>query len=267
VDAESLFRDGKLQEAITAQLNVVKKSPTDIEARFFLAELLAFRGDWERVDRQLETIINQSSKPPIVPLLFRQLVRAEIIREQVFAEGRAPEVVVELDEFSKLQLEIATAVRLGHTDDFKSLVDQSEICRPIYTGSCNSKPFSLIQDVDDRLRGIAEVLTATGKYFWIPWHSFRSLEFTPPEGPMDLIWRKAVVEVDGGPDGEVFIPSRYPSPNAWTVDQCLARSTDWIERDDAWATGVGQRLLLIEDEGVPVMELSNITLNVNTIAN
>ncbi len=53
------------------------------------------------MDRQLDTIIQQSKDAAVFPLLFRQLVRAEIIRQQVFEEGRVPELVVPFDKEGK----------------------------------------------------------------------------------------------------------------------------------------------------------------------
>ena len=74
MNAEDLFKAGKLMEAVESQLAVVKKNPTDTKARFFLAELSAFQGDWDRADRQLDAVVQQSEGTPLLTLLFRQLV-------------------------------------------------------------------------------------------------------------------------------------------------------------------------------------------------
>jgi type VI secretion system protein ImpE len=118
----------------------------------------------------------------------------------------------------------------------------------------------VIQDLDDRFRGVAELLTASGKYFWVPWKSIRSLDFAKPERPMDLVWRKATIEVEGGPDGEVFMPVRYPNPAAWGDEEKLGRGTQWLDSDLGSVTGVGQRMIFIEDDGIPIMELGRLTM-------
>ena len=260
MQAETLFKEGRLADAVDSQLSFVKKNPSDSNARFFLAELSAFQGDWERVDRQLDAISLQNSNAAMLPLLFRQLVRAEIIREQVFLEGRAPELVVALAHDCELQLEACTAFRLGQFDDCKALLERADAERHSIRGTCDGKTFETLLDVDDRLRGVAEILTASGKYFWIPWNSIESIEFEKPERPIDLIWRKAAISVKGGPDGEVYLPVRYPKPTTWTDDQRLGRNTSWVEHASGLVTGVGQRTLLVEDEGIPILEIEAINM-------
>ncbi len=260
MNAEELFKAGKLVEAVEYQLTIVKKNPTDTKARFFLAELSAFQGDWDRADRQLDAIVQQSTGTPLLTLLFRQLVRAEIIREQVFNEGRVPELVIELDKETHLQLELNTAVRLNQSDKYVELLERFEGLRASLNGSCDGKTFSVIQDLDDRFRGVAEILTASGKYFWLPWQKIQSVEFAKPERPMDLVWRKATIAVDGGPDGEIFLPARYPNPSTWTDEQKLGRGTQWVEHAHGIVTGIGQRMILVEDDGVPIMEINRISI-------
>lgn len=260
MDAEELFKAGKLTDAVEYQLAIVKKNPTDTKARFFLAELSAFQGDWDRADRQLDAIVLQSTGTPLLTLLFRQLIRAEIIREQVFTAGRAPELVVELDRECQLQLEMNTALRLNQSEQYSQLRERSKDIQATLNGSCDDQPFTIIQDLDDRFRGVAEILTASGKYFWVPWQNIQSLEFAKPERPMDLVWRKATIAVDGGPDGEVYMPVRYPNPNAWTDEDKLGRGTQWQEHSEGIVTGMGQRMILIEEEGVPIMEIKRLSI-------
>ena len=261
MDAEELFKAGKLSDAVNFQLATVKKNPTDTNARFFLAELSAFEGDWDRADRQLDAIVQQSTGTPLLTLLFRQLIRAEIIREQVFNEGRAPELVVELDRESQLQLEMNTALRLSQSSQYAQLLESSKSMQATVNGLCDDdQAFTVIQDMDDRFRGVAEILTASGKYFWVPWQNIQSAEFAKPERPMDLVWRKATIAIDGGPDGEIYMPVRYPNPNAWTDEEKLGRSTQWQEHSEVIVTGIGQRMILIEEEGVPIMEINRLSI-------
>ena len=83
-----------------------------------------------------------------------------------------------------------------------------------------------------------EVLTSTGKYFWIPLERVELVEFRPPERPRDLLWRPVHMIVRGGPDGEVYLPVLYAGSAADADDQIrLGRTTEW--RGDA---GAGSRL-------------------------
>lgn len=257
---EILFRDGKLAAALSAQLEVVKAAPANTPQRIFLAELAAFQGDWDRADRQLEAAISQDSKAGLQPLLMRQLIRAEILREQVFRDGRPPELVVPLPEDGQLQLKICMHCRNGEWEDCNRLLEQSDQSRPKLDGVCDGKGIDTLIDLDDRLRGVAEILTGTGKYFWIPWSSIRTLEFSKPERPMDLIWRKAAISVEQGPEGEVYIPVRYPGVSEWSEEEKLGRITDWHEHPGGFVTGSGQRTLLVGDQSQGVLELGELAL-------
>lgn len=261
MSAQEHFQTGRLTEAVQAALTTVKKQPNDLNARFFLAELFCFQGDWERADRQLDTVVKQPANATMRAQLFRHLIRAEIAREQVLSEGRPPELVVPLPLAAQLQLELCAAIRLKQSDDYRNLCDRALAAQTLVRGNCNGTDFEGLQDLDERFSSTLEVMTASGKYYWVPWSSVRSLAFTPAERPMDLIWRKAQVDVDGGPRGEVYVPVRYPFPNSETWDdaQRLGRATDWAGDETTVTTGVGQRMLLVGEEAVAIMELKLLT--------
>jgi type VI secretion system protein ImpE len=255
--AEELFKEGRLQEAVDAQLNFVKKNPGDHNARFFLSELAAMQGDWERVDRQLDVIV-KAAQANMLALLVRQLVRAEILREQVIFEGRAPEVVVDLGDHGKLQVEACMEIRTEQFEAASAILEKIEATRTPINGSCNGKSIDVLIDMDDRLRGMAEVLTATGKYFWVPWDQIASIKFTKPERPMDLIWRKAEISIRNSIDGEVYMPARYPGAAKANREEQLSIATTWQELPSGINTGRGQRVLLTGDEAIEMMALEAI---------
>lgn len=263
MSAEDLYQSGKLAGALEAGLAQVKSNPLDRNARFFLSELMCFSGEWERADRQLDSVVQQADDSAMLALLLRQLIRGEVIREQVFTEGRPPELVVPLTDDAKLQLELVAALRLGQTDDAASLTSRGEEARTVSTGTADERSFTGIQDMDDRLRGVLEVITASGKYFWVPWKNVRSLEFSAPERPMDLIWRKTLIDVIDGPEGEVYVPVRYPVPTGagWDDALKLGRATDWSGDESTAVTGLGQRMLLLGEDAVSIMELKNLQID------
>ncbi|MEI9984112.1 MAG: tetratricopeptide repeat protein [Aliidongia sp.] len=90
-EAGTLFRDGKLAQAIAAASAVVKQTPTDTGARLLLAELLLFDGKLERADTMLDTASTIDPAAALVLAEFRQLLRAEKARQQVMTENRVPE--------------------------------------------------------------------------------------------------------------------------------------------------------------------------------
>ena len=265
--SEELFKAGQLTEAINEQLSVVKRNATDLDARFFLAELLCFQGDWERADKQLDVIVQHPQNLTLRAQLLRQLIRAETWREQVITEGRPPEVVVVLPPPVQEQLKLCLAMRSKQTGDYAAIIEAMDQSSVPTLGECNDKAFTNIEDLDDRFRGALEVMTANGKYFWIPWQAINKVQFTPAERPMDLIWRRALIDVEGGPKGESFVPVRYPLPKGegWTDAHRLSRATDW--QGEVAVTGIGQRMFAVDQEYLSVMEVKTLTVERTISAN
>jgi type VI secretion system protein ImpE len=107
---------------------------------------------------------------------------------------------------------------------------------------------------------VFEVLTSTGKFYWVPVNRVRSIEFRKPERLRDLIWRRALMSVASGPDGEVFLPATY-CPNGSDIDEraLLGRVTEWRGGDGAPIRGVGQVRFLVGEESVPIMQMETVT--------
>jgi type VI secretion system protein ImpE len=77
---------------------------------------------------------------------------------------------------------------------------------------------------------------------------------------LDLIWRKASVEIDGGPNGDVYMPVRYVITEQWDDLAKLGRSTQWSDGTPEMPRGVGQRLLVAGDQDKSILEISRIEI-------
>ncbi|MFI5025099.1 MAG: type VI secretion system accessory protein TagJ, partial [Alphaproteobacteria bacterium] len=124
---------------------------------------------------------------------------------------------------------------------------------------CNGKPFEDMRDIDDLTSSFFEVLTSTGKYYWIPMARVELVEFFAPERPRDLLWRRAHMVVSGGPDGEVFLPAIYSAAGEPLADSFrLGRATEWLGGEAAPVRGIGQRSFLIGEDSVPIMDIKTL---------
>src|SRR3990170_3973132 len=103
--ATDAYKSGKLADAVAAAIEQVKANPADRGKRMFLAELCCFAGDLERADRQLDVLFAPDAPDLMVVTLFRQLIRGETARREVFAQGRVPEFVAQPSDAIKLHLE------------------------------------------------------------------------------------------------------------------------------------------------------------------
>ena len=94
-DPRELFDQGKLSDAIAASLGEVKKNPSDIRCRSFLCTLLCFAGDFDRADRHLTIIAQQKPTAESAIGVWRGILRAELARQQFYADGRVPDFLGE----------------------------------------------------------------------------------------------------------------------------------------------------------------------------
>src|SRR5271170_5210667 len=207
--AATLFRAGKLDDAIAAAQVVVRKAPTDLNARVLLAELLVFSGNLERADVVLDAASAIDPSTALVVAEFRQLIRADMARRQLFRDGRVPEFLSDPTDTQRLQLAALVALRAGDLAEAAKQAEAAEAVRPRTPGHHGDAAFDDWRDADDLLAGSFEVLTTTGKYFWIPTERVVTLEFHAPKRPRDLLWRRVSMSVDQGPDGEVYLPVVY----------------------------------------------------------
>lgn len=257
--AHEAFQAGRLDEAIALATEAVRNKPTDTDARSFLATLFCFVGDWERADKQLDTVMIQNTELVLGVSLVRQLVRAAQARDEFFSSGRLPEFISDPPEHAEISLRASIELREGKLADAARLLARAEKVRPDVRGTHNGKKFVGIRDLDDQLSGVCEVLTSTGKYYHTPFERIRLIEFKHPETPLDLLWRQAHIVVENGPHGDVYIPAIYHDRGASCDSQLrLGRATDWIGEHPAPILGVGQRMLLVGDEDLPIMSLGKI---------
>lgn len=226
--AHALFEAGKLDEAIAALGAELRSDPTDIRRRTFLFELLCFTGDFDRAEKHLEVVARGSKEADMGAWLYRSALHADRVRQGMFSDG----VPVREEE------------------------------RAI-SGTANGTPFQSIEDADPRVGARLEMFAA-GQYTWIPFDQIAAVRTQPPKQLRDLLWIPAKVVTaptySGNELGEVLLP--VLSPLSWksTDDEVrLGRVTDWEDGPDG-PVPVGQKLLLIDGEPLPILELRELEI-------
>ncbi|MCW3473895.1 type VI secretion system accessory protein TagJ [Limobrevibacterium gyesilva] len=258
--AGELYRAGRLAQAVEAATAAVRKAPTDLAARMMLAEMLLFAGNLERADVILDAAAQVEPATAVVVSEFRQLLRAEVARRQLRRDGRVPEFLGEPTQAQKAILVALIAQREGNHAEAARAVAAAEEIRPHVRGRAGDLAFDDFRDADDICAGFFEVLTTTGKYFWVPIERVAGIEFHPPKRPRDLFWRRASMSVTDGPDGDVYIPCIYGSDDADLPDELrLGRATDWRQDDTGPVRGVGQRMFLVGEDAIGIMELTTLS--------
>jgi type VI secretion system protein ImpE len=263
-EAGALLRDGKIKPALDACSARLRSTPDDLSTRLLLAELLLLAGSLDRADAILDPATRMEPAVAVTVAEFRQLLRAEIARQELDRSGRVPEFLDAPTPALRALLAARVALRAGNHAEAARYATEAERQRPRVPGRAGNTEFDDWRDADDLCAGAFEILTTTGKYFWVPTERVTSVEFVPPRRPRDLVWRRANVSVSEGPDGVVYLPAVYASDDPGLADQFrLGRVTEWREpvggEDTGLVRGVGLRTFLAGEEAYDIMGLTTVS--------
>lgn len=230
VDPKALFKAGRVREAVQALTAYVRDHPSDTASRIFLFELLCFSGDFARAEKQLAVLAAGSAEKETGAIVYYAALHAEKTRHELFAK----------DEFSDADPTAALS------------------------GELNGKPFHDIRDADPKIGARLEVFAA-GSYVWLPFEYVARVEMEPPRRLRDTLWAPAVVQAApsfrGIDLGEVLIPAIYPFSWKHEDEQVwLGRITDWSEDEKGRESPTGQKMLLVDGEEFPFLELRSLEL-------
>jgi type VI secretion system protein ImpE len=228
--ARELFQAGRLDEAIESLGVELRKDPTDVQRRAFLFELLSFAGNHVRAEKQLDVLGTASTQAGIGALTYKAALQADRLRTEMFTRGELP---------------------------------TGPAPAPV-AGTLNGEPFTSLEDADPRVGARLEVF-AGGQYLWLPLEHVASLRMESPARLRDLLWSPAKLLTGPGfrgvELGEVLLPvltplaATHPDPLVR-----LGRMTVWEELPDGRPAPAGQRLLLVDGEEVPLLELRELVI-------
>src|SRR5262249_9390055 len=162
---KELLDANELNAAIEELLKEVKENPADIERRTLLFELACFAGDYDRAERQLAVIGNQSAQAEIGVQVYRNLMDAEKYRQKLFSDGLQPHFLTEPPAYVDLHLKAINRLREGNTAEARAILDRAEEERPALTGKVNGRQFLDFRDYNDFLAPVLEVFM-NGQYTW-----------------------------------------------------------------------------------------------------
>jgi len=233
--ARQLFQAGQLDEAIEALGVEVRDHPTDAQRRAFLFELLCFAGNFDRAEKQLSALGRGTQHAEMGALLYHAAIHADRLRQKMFEEASFP----------------ATAAG------------------PV-GGTLNGRRFESISDADPRIGHRLEVFSG-GQYIWLPFQHLQSVRMEAPARLRDLLWAPAIVRpaenFKGLELGEALLP--VVAPLTWQEDDGplrLGRTTEWREAPGGHEVPVGQKLLLVDGEEFPVLELRELEIASDSIS-
>jgi type VI secretion system protein ImpE len=261
MNASELYKAGKLQEAIDAQIAEVKTSPADHAKRLFLFELLVFAGELDRARRQVDALQYTEPELQMAVLTYRKLLDSEEKRRKLFGEGLKPGFLAEAPEHLNLRLDAVNRLRENQLAEAAATLAKAEAVTPAVKGKLNDKAFASLRDCDDLFSGILEVMSQ-GNYYWVPFEQIDALALSAPKYPRDLLWLPGHLDIKDGPAGDVFLPTLYPGSHAHADNQIkLGRSTDWQSAEGGPVRGVGLRIFLAGDDDRGILEWRQLEID------
>jgi len=229
--ARALYEQGDLDGAIELLGRELRDEPMDVRKRTFLFELLCFAGQRDRAEKHLDVLARGGQDAEMGALLYRAALHADRERDEKFRD----------EDFSR-----------------------GERGPPPVRGTLNGEPFDAFEDADPRIGARLEVF-AGGQYTWLPLEHVSSLHVEKPRRLRDLLWAPA--RVQAGPEleslelGEVLLPVLSPLTSDSTDDAIrLGRATDWAETSDGLPFPMGQKLFLVDGEGIPILEIRELLI-------
>src|SRR5580658_1494849 len=226
--AKQLFEAGRVRDAEAALSARLRERPSEVESRTFLFELLCFSGQYDRAQKQLNILAQGGQGAEMGAVLYFSALHAEKTRHEMFRKEEFPAVPAAASPPGKL----------------------------------NGKPFQSICDADPTVGARLEVFAA-GAYLWIPFEHVASVQMEAPKRLRDTLWSPALVltgpSFQGTDIGEVLIPAVYPF--SWKSDDesvWLGRTTEWVADDQDHEYPVGQKMYLVDDQTVPLLEIRSL---------
>ena len=254
---------GTLADRIDGTVARIRKEPGRADLRVLLIQLFCVMGEWQRAISQLSAVAGLDPGTEEMARAYREVIRSEVYRGQVFAGGRTPLFVGEPEMWLARLVEALRLNACGRTHEAAALRAEALAEAPASAGHIGENRFEWIADADSRLGPVVEAIV-NGKYYWIPFHRLAQMEIEAPVDMRDLVWVPARLTFASGGAQVAFIPVRYPGTETNSDDEFrLARKTDWQDIGDVTYIGTGQRMFATDTGEFPLLDTRLVEFGLN----
>jgi len=236
----------------------IRSEPLKAIHRLALARLRLLLGDYAKSLQQVQLACQFNAEVVPEAQLIRMLIRAEQLRETVFAGTVMPDL---LKPPSPWLEDMIKALRTPG-EEGAALRRDALAQAPESAGSYGeSSSFSWIADGDERLGPVLEVMFGDS-YYWVPFELVASVNIPKPTNAMDLVWTPVELELIDHPRRIAYMPARYPSMAGDTVSESrlTGRETVWSETSEGVWIGQGRRVWYVDGDPVDMFEAGRIAL-------
>jgi len=250
----------RLADLLAEGQSSVRSDPANAKRRVMLFQLMVLSGQWDRALTQLYVIKEMDPESDDLVRTYREVVRCELFRKEVFAGGKTPLVLGEPQEWIARLSEAARLLGQGKIAEAAGLRAAAFEAAPAVSGTMNGAPFEWIADADVRLGPVCEAML-NGKYYWIPFERLSRIDVEAPSDLRDLIWAPAKLTFQNGGEQVAFLPARYPGSESAEDDEIrLSRKTEWRDLGADTHVGLGQRMFATDVGETALLEARVIEL-------
>jgi len=237
----------------------IRQKPNALDLRVYYFQLLSVTGQWQRALAQLQVCAQLDAKTLPMAQTYREALRCELLRENIFAGKRAPQVLGQPPHWLGLMIEAQQKLAEGAVAVAAALRAAALEEAPATAGTLNGDAFEWICDADSRLGPVVEAIV-NGQYYWIPFNQFRTIKIEAPEDLRDVVWSPAQFTFANEGQTVALIPSRYIGSQAEDDDFKMSRKTAWNEVDSTTFTGLGQRLWTTDQSDYALLDVRHLTI-------
>ena len=258
---DELLRNGDLDGARKALVEIVRARPADVEARMFLFQLLAVFGEWPKARLQLDTLAQLSPEAQMLGVAYGQAIDAEVVRAAFFAGSGTVPVHGGGSPWSNDLVAALTHFAAGDIAAGEEARDRAFEAVPDMPGEIDGERFDWIADADGRFGPALEAIIG-GKWGLVPLDTVSKITSTGVRDLRDVIWYPVQIMFRAGQSIAAMLPGRYPGSEASADPQeKLARVTNWTAGPGG-ETGLGQRLLTLSSgEDRDLLSIRSITFD------
>jgi type VI secretion system protein ImpE len=258
MNPEELVRAGRVNDALCALGEEVRRQPADPRLRTFLFQLLAVVGQWDRAQTQLGVLAGLEPGTTLLTRIYERLIEAERLRESIATGAGAPVLFGEPESWLATLLHGNELLRNGESAAARDTLQAALDAAPDTIGTVNGAACRWLADADPRFGPVLEAFIE-GRHFWVPFFRIKQVRTEPPQQLRDLIWLPAGFQWSNGGEATGFLFARYPGSHGSTDPLIqLGRKTDWENKTDGLAIGSGQRLFASDADDYPALEVRSM---------
>jgi type VI secretion system protein ImpE len=257
MEAINLFRQSRLDDAYQSLTEALRRSPADVDQRYAMAGLLAFRGEFDRALSHLDFIAGEQPQLATAVASYASSIEAEEERRRVYADGHVPTTEPNCEAMVRQRVLLRQCLRQGDAGGAERAL-AAIAAEPPVAATVDGTACTALRDLDDGFGALLEVFTG-GRCLWLPFATLRSVELSPPRGLLDLLWAQAELETVTGRRFRAHVPVLYHGTAARTDPQVrCGHKTEWVDELGVAFRGFGQRMFAAGERELDLLSMRSI---------